>query len=176
MKTVVNGPVLSLQTFNNSQRCTEIINNREFRGAPAIYVFTATGSDLKRELQNMTRSGALVVNDLWMPFINVQAPVECAGASWWGSHGGKRCFDEFSMNRAICEKANTRFLDQEMRYPNPSTSAEQKMKDTRKLGSLPYFEPYSVWLKIRLYVYLFLAFALWKLGFWTLTFPLFQAS
>jgi len=111
-----------------------------------------------------------------MPLLNVHAPAEGAGVSGWGAHGGKRCFDEFSLQRAICEKSNSRFMDADLRYPNPSQSVAEKLSTSRKLGAIGSFEPWAFWLKIRLFVYVFVAFLLWKLGFWTLTFPLFERS
>jgi len=127
MNEPVIGPILVLQEYKNEKELVEYINQRELKGSMAQYFFGECTSNTAKTLLAQTTTGVFIYNDTFLPFLNSNLPISGVADAGWGAHYGQSAFEQMSVNRAICEKSQSKLLDVEARYPNPNDSQEKKM-------------------------------------------------
>eukprot|EP01117_Protostelium_nocturnum_P006389 TRINITY_DN2306_c0_g1_i1.p1 TRINITY_DN2306_c0_g1~~TRINITY_DN2306_c0_g1_i1.p1 ORF type:complete len:472 (-),score=191.24 TRINITY_DN2306_c0_g1_i1:196-1611(-) len=114
MEDEIFGPVLAVQTINSTEEAIQILRNKPL--PLALYVFTRNG-DLAEKVINNTRSGAAIVNDVIVHFVNTNLPFGGVGESGLGAYHGKLTFETFVHRKAVMKSTKYNALDIPLRYP-----------------------------------------------------------
>ena len=98
MQSEIFGPVLPVLAMTSIDEAVEAINARD--SPLALYIFS---KDQKRihNIMDTTRSGAVVVNDVFMHIATHGLPFGGVGGSGFGAYNGKKSFDTFIHERSV---------------------------------------------------------------------------
>ena len=108
------GPILPILTYSETKDLLTAL--KPLPSPLAVYVFSDDDSIVKL-CRLHTRSGAYLVNDAIVHFLNASLPFGGVGDSGMGRYHGKRTFRTFSNERAIVHSSSKGFLDVPVRYP-----------------------------------------------------------
>eukprot|EP01135_Chromosphaera_perkinsii_P002153 Nk52_evm87s217 gene=Nk52_evmTU87s217 len=108
------GPILPLFEFEEGNDL--LTGVKELPAPLAVYCFTE--DDSFAELCRLhSRSGAFLINDAIVHFLNANLPFGGVGESGLGRYHGRKTFETFSNERAIISSSTKSFLDVPLRYP-----------------------------------------------------------
>jgi aldehyde dehydrogenase (NAD+) len=146
MKEEIFGPILPLITYDSPE---DIIKHIKANPRPlAVYYYGNTDSVVCERLAERTISGAFVVNDSVMHYMNNNLPFGGVGDSGYGTTHGRDGFIGMSHLKAYLVRPNSKFLDMDERYPSDE-SVEKRLKGFKKLGFAltVNFEDVACWFK-----------------------------
>jgi aldehyde dehydrogenase (NAD+) len=112
MNEEIFGPILPIITYQNLDEAIEFVTRRS--RPLAVYIFS-NSSQKKKAIIRATQSGAVILNDTAVYFINPYLPFGGLGKSGMGRYHGRYSFETFSYKRAYMNKSN--LIDLPVRYP-----------------------------------------------------------
>ena len=122
MQQEIFGPVLPIVEFDTHQEVVDYITAGE--KPLALYIFSKKRSNIEY-FQNNTSSGAVVINETTIHYLQSNLPFGGVNNSGIGKSSGKYGFDEFSNKKAVVENKFSTFS---MFHP-PYTNRIEKMID-----------------------------------------------
>ena len=126
MKEEIFGPILPVFTYKNIQEAIEFINKMD--KPLAVYYFgrNSWGNPNLMRLKNETSSGAFLVNDIAVHFLNADTPFGGVGGSGYGRCHGKEGFLQCSNTKSVMVKTPINAWPFTVIHP-PYTPDKQKM-------------------------------------------------
>lgn len=133
-----------------------------------MYYFGDNSSPLKSYLQENTRSGMFVTNDVSFQFINHNLPFGGVGDSGYGTTKGIHGFNQLSLLRSVTERPNNTLGDIPLRY-NTDTDPRWKLKWVYRLAPFLPYSPSKIleflWRLIWNLFLLYLVYLAWTMDF-----------
>lgn len=115
MRDEIFGPILPIIKFSDFSQLLSHLQS--FDSKPlAAYLFTNNQSE-KKAMTNNLSSGALVVNDTIMHFVNKNLPFGGVGESGQGKYHGYHSFKVFSHAKSVMNASSKSIFDFSLRYP-----------------------------------------------------------
>lgn len=123
MRDEIFGPILPFVGVDDMDQAIQIINSKPH---PLVVYLFSKDSKMADKFNTSTKSGSLVVNDLFVQMTIADLPFGGVGDSGMGKHHGKKTFDCFTNQKSVLlKKQNLEFVN-DMKYP-PYTDNKLKV-------------------------------------------------
>ena len=126
MQEEIFGPILPVFTYKNIDEAIQFINKKD--KPLAVYYFGKNSSSNKNlmRVKHETYSGAFLVNEIVMHFVNQYLPFGGVGASGYGRCHGHEGFKQCSNQKSIMMKTGIKFWPFNVTNP-PFTPENQRV-------------------------------------------------
>jgi len=114
MTDEIFGPILPIISVKDVHEAVNITRDKPL--PLALYIFTKNSATAERVIA-ATRSGASIVNDVLVHFLNHNLPFGGVGESGTGAYHGRLTFDTFTHKRPVIKSTKYNALDVPLRYP-----------------------------------------------------------